>query len=115
MLEFVLVDFPSMTDVAPVLEQIGFGAVAGFVAGYALKKVGKVLAVALGLLFVAIQLLAYFGYVTVEWGRLQAEVEPLLGAESLGAAWRALLDVVTYNLPFAAAFVPSFVIGMKRG
>lgn len=99
----------------PFVEQIGFGALAGFVAGYALKKVGKLLALAVGLLFVLVQLLAYFGYVTVEWGRVQTDVEPLLGADSLGAAWRALLAALTYNVPFAAAFVPAFVVGVKRG
>lgn len=99
----------------PFVEQIGFGALAGFVAGYALKKVGKVLAIVVGLVFVTVQLLAYFGYVTVEWGQVQSDVDPLLGAESLGAAWRALLSALTYNLPFAAAFVPAFVIGLKRG
>ncbi|MEX2501059.1 MAG: FUN14 domain-containing protein [Trueperaceae bacterium] len=108
-------DVPELTAIWPLLEQVGFGLVAGFVAGYALKKVGKVVALVLGLFFIGLQLMAWYGFVTIEWGRLQSEVEPLLGAESLNDGWRTLLSVVTYNLPFAAAFVPGFVLGLKRG
>lgn len=104
-----------MSEAAPFLEQIGFGAAAGFVVGFALKKLGKLVAVAVGLLFVVLQLLAYFGYVTIEWGRIQNEVEPMLGAQSLQDAWRGLLGMLTFNLPFAASFVPTFIIGLKRG
>lgn len=115
MLHSGLVELPSLSEVAPFLEQIGFGAAAGFVVGFALKKIGKLVALLLGVLFVVLQLLAYFGYVTIEWGRIQGQVEPLLEADSLGQAWRGLLGMLTYNLPFASAFVPAFVLGLKRG
>ncbi|HRN19572.1 MAG: FUN14 domain-containing protein [Trueperaceae bacterium] len=104
-----------LSTVFPWLQQIAFGAVAGFVAGFALKKVGKLVALALGLLFVAIQLLAWSGFVTVDWGAVQASVDPLLETSSLERAWRSLLSVLAYNIPFAAAFVPAVVIGIKRG
>lgn len=108
-------DPPDLTTLAPVLEQLGFGVVAGFVAGYALKKVGKVLAIVAGLFFVGVQLLAWSGYLTVEWGRVQADVEPFLEATSLNAFWERLLGVLTHNAPFAAAFVPGFLLGARRG
>lgn len=109
------VDVPDLASLLPWIEQIGFGLVAGFVAGFALKKLGKLVALALGILFVSLQLLAWSGYVTIEWGRLQQDVEPLLASSSLGEGWRALLTVMTHNLPFAASFVPGFVIGLRRG
>ncbi|HEX7021824.1 MAG TPA: FUN14 domain-containing protein, partial [Trueperaceae bacterium] len=87
----------------------------GFAAGYALKKVGKFVAIALGLLFVAIQLLAYYGFVSVNWFELQERVDPLLGGESLNRMWGFLVGLLTYNITFAAAFVPGLVIGLKRG
>lgn len=114
-LESPAVDVPDLTTWAPWVQQIGFGALAGFVAGYALKKVGKVLALVLGLFFVGLQLLAWNGFVTIEWGRVQAEVEPLLETSSLNEGWRSLVTVMTYNLPFAAAFVPGFLVGLRRG
>ena len=99
----------------PLASQLGVGVVAGFAVGYALKKVGKLLAVAVGLVFVVVQLLAYQGLVTVHWGEVEARVDPLLATTSLEAAWRSLLDVLTYNLAFAGAFVPGLILGLRRG
>lgn len=109
------VEVPELAEVLPWVQQIGFGAVAGFIAGYALKKVGKVVAIALGVLFVCLQLLAWWGLINVNWGVIQERVDPMLTSQSLQSGWRGLLDLLTYNVPFAAAFVPAFIWGMKRG
>ena len=106
---------PDLQTVFPFVEQLGFGVVAGFAAGFALKKVGKVLAVAVGLVFVIVQVLAYYGFVSINWGAVQSSVDPMLTPTALGGAWRTVLAVLTYNIAFAAAFVPSFVWGLKRG
>lgn len=115
MLDFPVVDVPDISSMLPFAEQIGFGAVAGFVAGYALKKVGKLMAVVVGLFFVGVQFLAWAGYLTIEWGRVRADVEPWFAPGSLQEAWQDLVSVLTYNVPFAAAFVPGFVLGVRRG
>ncbi|MDF1521950.1 MAG: FUN14 domain-containing protein [Trueperaceae bacterium] len=99
----------------PLASQLGVGLVAGFAAGYALKKVGKLLAVAIGLLFVVVQVLAWQGFLTVNWGEVEARVDPLLEVDSLESGWRALVDVLTYNLAFAGAFVPGLILGIRRG
>lgn len=99
----------------PFISQLGVGGIAGFAVGYALKKVGKVLAVLLGLLFVALQLLASQGFLTVHWNEVEARVDPLLQTDSLAGLWQRLIDVLTYNLAFAGAFVPGLVLGLRRG
>jgi len=99
----------------PLASQLGVGLVAGFAVGYALKKVGKLLAVAVGLVFVVVQLLAYQGLLTVHWGEVEARVDPLLRIDSLESAWHNLVAVLTYNLAFAGAFVPGLVLGLRRG
>ena len=114
-LDSVAVDVPDLTTVAPYLQQLTFGAVAGFLVGYALKKVGKFVAIAIGLLFVVIQTLAYFGFLTVNWGEVQGRVDPLLEPESINDLWRGLVALLTYNITFAAAFVPALILGLKRG
>lgn len=106
---------PDLQTVFPFVEQLGFGAVAGFAAGFALKKVGKVVAVAVGLLFVVVQVLAYYGFITINWGAVQGSVDPMLTPGALGGVWHTVLAILTYNVAFAAAFVPSFVLGLKRG
>lgn len=108
-------NWPELRSVLPWVEQIAFGAVAGFVAGYAVKKVGKFVALALGLLFIVIQLLAWTGFVSVNWIMVQESVDPLLRADSLERTWQGLLALLTYNIPFAAAFVPGFILGLRRG
>jgi uncharacterized membrane protein (Fun14 family) len=95
-----------MDSLTPYLGQLTFGALAGFAVGYTLKKVGKLMALVLGVLFICIQLLAHYGFVSVDWLRIQETVDPLLGADSLGEAWGGLVHLLTANVPFAAAFVP---------
>lgn len=114
-LDSTAVEIPDLTTIAPYLQQLTFGAVAGFMVGYALKKVGKVVAIAIGLVFVLIQVLAYYGFVSVNWGEVQERFDPLLEASSLNRAWKGLVSLLTYNVTFAAAFVPALVIGLKRG
>lgn len=109
------VNWPELKSVFPWVEQIAFGAVAGFVAGYALKKVGKFVALALGLIFIVIQLLAWSGFVNVNWDLIQTRVDPLLTSESLERSWRGLLSLLTFNIPFAASFIPGFILGVRRG
>lgn len=99
----------------PYLGQLTFGALAGFSVGYALKKVGKLLALLLGVLFVFLQILAHYGFVSIDWLRVQESVDPLLGAESLREAWRSLVGLLTANVPFAAAFIPGMMLGLRRG
>lgn len=109
------VEFPDLVTLAPYLEQISFGLIGGFAVGYAFKKLGKLVAFALGLLFIALQILAFYGLVTINWGEIQSRVDPLLEAESLQQMWRSLLAMLTFNIPFAAAFVPGFIFGLRRG
>lgn len=99
----------------PLASQLGVGLVAGFAVGYALKKVGKLVAVAVGLVFVVVQVLAWQGFLTVNWGEVQARVDPMLEVSSLESGWRMLVDVLTYNLAFAGAFVPGLILGLRRG
>lgn len=106
---------PDIETLAPVLGQLTFGLLAGFAAGYALKKIGKVAAIALGLFFIAVQLLAYYGFIEVNWLRIQESVDPLLRPDSLQSLWQDLLELLTLNLPFAATFIPGLLIGLRRG
>jgi len=101
--------------IGPYLGQITFGGLAGFFAGYALKKVGKLIALILGLFFIGLQILAYYGYIQIDWIRIQDTVNPHLGEEQLRSLWQRLLDILTYNAPFAGGFVAGLILGLKKG
>ena len=104
-----------MEAYGPVLAQLGFGGVAGWVSGYTLKKVGRLLALVLGFLFISLQLLAYAGYIEIDWTRIQRDVEPLFEPDTLKDFWQKLLGVLTYNLPFATGFAAGMLLGFRKG
>ena len=101
-----------LSSLAP---ELGFGGVAGAVVGYASKKVTKIVALALGLMFIAIQGLVYLHLVTVDWNAVQAGAEHVWtdphGVTLATRAWK----VLSANLPFGAAFAAGFGIGFKLG
>lgn len=102
-------------SLAPYLGQISFGALAGFATGFALKKIGRVALVIFGLLFISIQALAYLGVVRVDWLRIQHFADPLLSKNSLQGFMNGLIGILTNNVPFAGAFIPGFLLGLRFG
>eukprot|EP00698_Gefionella_okellyi_P012513 TRINITY_DN337_c0_g1_i2.p1 TRINITY_DN337_c0_g1~~TRINITY_DN337_c0_g1_i2.p1 ORF type:complete len:167 (-),score=26.95 TRINITY_DN337_c0_g1_i2:35-535(-) len=54
-----------------IVGELGFGGVAGFCTGYAVKKLGKSVAVVAGVGFISIQALAYSGVITVDWKKVK--------------------------------------------
>lgn len=94
---------------------LGFGGVAGAVVGYTAKKVTKLVALALGLVFIVIQGLVYLDVLAVNWGAVQAGAEQVWSdAQGVTLADRAWA-VLSANLPFGAAFAAGFALGFKLG
>jgi uncharacterized membrane protein (Fun14 family) len=94
---------------------MGFGGVAGLVVGYAAKKMTRLVALALGLTFILVQVLAYEGLLSVNWGAVQETAHGVwTNAQGVTLADRAWA-ILTANLPFGAAFVSGFAVGFKLG
>lgn len=100
------------TGLQAYLPDVSVGAVLGFATGVAMRFLGKVVLVVVGLLFIALQFLVWAGIVNVDWLRLQALTEPLLreGREQ-GLPW--LSHVLTANLPFAGSFTVGVFLGLR--
>lgn len=97
------------------LAGLGFGGVAGFVVGYAAKKATKAVAIFLGFVFIAIQVLAYYGVLEVHWETVQTGAEKIWeGQDGLTLADRAW-HVINYNLPFGGGFLAGFLLGFRKG
>ncbi len=96
----------------PYLPDLSVGALLGFCAGYAIKKIGKVAVFVLGAIFILIQVLAYLGLLTVNWVKVQALTEPWLreGGEHF-SGW--VMRVIQTNLPFGGAFVAGLLVGLR--
>lgn len=95
--------------------ELGFGGVAGAIVGYAAKKLTKLAALMVGLLFIVIQGLVYLKFVSVDWNAVQHSAEHVWkdtqGVTLAERAW----DVISANLPFGGGFVAGFALGFKVG
>jgi uncharacterized membrane protein (Fun14 family) len=95
--------------------ELGFGGVAGAIVGYAAKKLTKLAALVLGLIFIVIQGLVYLNFVSVDWNAVQHSAEQVWkdtqGVTLADRAW----DVISANLPFGGGFVAGFALGFKLG
>ena len=65
----MVVDIGSLASTAT---SVGFGGITGFLIGYTIKKVVKVILVIVGLVFVAFVFLEYQKLITVNWTKIQA-------------------------------------------
>jgi uncharacterized membrane protein (Fun14 family) len=94
---------------------LGFGGLAGAVVGYTAKKLTKLAALALGIVFILLQTLVYLGVVEVKWDAVQqaatqAWTDPS-GVTLADQAW----NIIGANLPFGGGFVAGFALGFKLG
>ena len=96
----------------PYLPDLSVGAILGFCAGYAIRKIGKMTALIVGLLFLALQILAWQGLLTVHWDRIQALATPWLhqGSDQV-SHWG--LRILQTNLPFGGGFVAAMLVGLR--
>ena len=96
----------------PLLTQLGVGGIAGFCTGYALKKMGKIVAFIVCIMFIGLELLAYKGKFNINYDGLQK-----LGSELFGqvGALEGVLTLIIANLPFTDIFLVGLAIGLKMG
>jgi uncharacterized membrane protein (Fun14 family) len=94
---------------------LGFGGIAGAIVGYTAKKLTKLAAILLALVFILIQVLAYQGWIQVEWTAVEESAKNVWvddsGVTLADRAW----TVLTANLPFGGAFIAGFALGFKLG
>lgn len=108
-----------MSDLTALLSgsagSLGFGGVAGVVVGYTAKKLTKLAAILLALLFILVQVLAYQGWIHVEWTAVEQSAKGIwvddAGVTLADRAWA----ILTANLPFGGAFIAGFALGFKLG
>jgi uncharacterized membrane protein (Fun14 family) len=59
------------TNFSPVLTTVGFSGLVGFLIGFAMKKIMKILAVGAGIFFTALMYLESQNIVNINWDKLQ--------------------------------------------
>ncbi|RJS69979.1 hypothetical protein CW693_01005 [Candidatus Bathyarchaeota archaeon] len=102
-----------MSSVFPsVAYQLGIGGVGGFVLGYIIKKVSKLIAVLLGLFILFLLYLGVKGVISINYDALWKAIRDLLGFAGQAAGW--LIGFVSL-LPFMGSFIAGFLLGFKAG
>jgi uncharacterized membrane protein (Fun14 family) len=101
--------------------------VAGFSTGYAVKKLGKAVALTFGVGFVAIQVARHYGVVKDEdlpdlrkWDAtikrtLDLDGDGKVTHKDLNALGNKVLKMLSANVPSATAFSIAFLIGLTYG
>lgn len=102
-----------MTPFTVVLSTLGVGGLLGYFAGHAVKTMSRMAGCLLGVLFILMQLLAYYGLAQWNWDVI-GEFIMGPGADAATTATARLWTILTYNLPFGGGFAAGFFLGMRR-
>lgn len=99
-------------ELQALLPQLSIGFLLGMAAGYAVKVIGKLALLLVGVLFIGTQVLASQGVVTVDWLKLEAVTDPWLAQGG-----KPFLDwlggILQHDLPFAGAFGGGVLLGLR--
>jgi uncharacterized membrane protein (Fun14 family) len=132
------------SNIMPFVSTIGFGGIAGFLVGFALKRIMKILAVIAGVLFAALMYLESQGIMNIHWDKLQAisnsilstitttttnatstsggglmPIQSILGNNSTAAAATHILPITStmanLGIPLTGSTAMGFTIGLLKG
>ncbi|MBS7632512.1 hypothetical protein KEJ15_02665 [Candidatus Bathyarchaeota archaeon] len=92
--------------------QLGAGSIGGFIVGYAVKKISKLLAIVVGLFVVALIYLGTQGIISINYNALWGSIEGAFGLAGSTFSW--IVGVISL-LPFAGSFILGFLLGFKLG
>src|SRR6266487_5019630 len=90
------------SNIVPLVSTIGFGGIAGFLVGFALKRIMKILAVIAGVFFAALLYLESQHIVNVNWDKLQTISNSVLSTITAttnatstdGGAWLSIPSIL---------------------
>jgi uncharacterized membrane protein (Fun14 family) len=116
-----------LSSVIPFATSVGFGGIAGFLIGYAIKKVMKIMLVIVGLFFIAFIYLEYQKILSVNWNKIQVSAEDTLAGlvnmttghipSGIPSESDQLISaaLASYGIPLTGSLAAGFVIGFIRG
>ncbi len=102
-----------MLSLPAILSTLGVGGLFGYGAGVAIRSVTRLVGCMIGVLFILMQVLAYYGLAEWHWDKIgQFVTGP--GASAAQSVSHGLWKVLTYNLPFSGGFAAGFWLAMRR-
>lgn len=91
-----------------------------YIVGYAIKEIGKAAAAAIGTVFVIGQVAASYGYIEINWkkmnqhvvGALDTNEDGKITKDDLKKWWKKFKTMMEYNLPSSGGFGIGFFLGV---
>ena len=107
----------SLDSVAPTLFTIGSGGLIGFLAGFAIKRIFKILAVIVGLFFAALMYFQSQNLISVNWDKIQSMSQGLVSTLAHSLTDTGQISTITGNLgiPLTGGLATGFAIGVMKG
>ena len=111
-------------DFLPLVSTVGGGFLAGALAGYALKKVIKIVAVIVGLFIAALAYLEYQRIITVDWEMVQTVSQNAITtsantlthlSNNIGSDHTTNLALSNLGIPLATSASAGLILGLARG
>uniref|UniRef100_A0A7S4MP33 EF-hand domain-containing protein n=1 Tax=Odontella aurita TaxID=265563 RepID=A0A7S4MP33_9STRA len=107
----------ALDKLKPAMSKLTFGAFVGYCSGVAAKKVGKAVAAAIGFGFIALQGIAYTGYIDVDWQKVKDDAVKTIDTDSDGKLtiddaktyWQKLKMILTNKIPDTGGFSLGFL------
>ena len=95
----------------PLIFQLGVGGAGGFLAGYAVKKIAKILAFFAGIYFLSLLYLNQTGVINVNYEKFLEIISGFATNEQV----TNLFSMAVASLPFTASFAAGLIFGLKKG
>ncbi|RJS81870.1 hypothetical protein CW707_02365 [Candidatus Bathyarchaeota archaeon] len=104
--------------ISPIAYQIGVGGVGGFVVGYAVKKISKLVMILIGLAIIGLAIITLLylgasGILNINYDKLWEALSNFFVFLGDTVSWFASLIVSV--LPFMGSFIAGFLLGFRFG
>jgi len=97
------------------IDQFATGAAFGFASGFFIQRAAKVGAVLVGVSFLSLQVLSYYGYLHLNWDKCGHEMQRYMDAnkDEINKNTNKFQRMVTWGLPGGCGFGTGFLFGLR--
>jgi uncharacterized membrane protein (Fun14 family) len=107
----------SIESISPTLFSIGSGGLIGFLVGFAIKRIFKILAVLAGLFFGSLIYLQSQDIISINWDKLQSMSQTSVSTLAHSLTDVGQISVISGNLgiPLTGGLAAGFAFGVMKG
>ena len=104
-----------------IVGKTSYGFITGYASGYCVRRVARVLAFAVGGIFLVTQTLSYYGYLKVDHDLIKEDIEKRFDINRDGIideidgqiVYNKFQDVLSHNMPAGSGFIGGLLMGSK--